>query len=177
MTSSRTTIARPYATAAFEYSLQKNALQAWDSVLSGAALLASDKRVVTLLTNPTIAKHTLADFFCDFLAKLIDKEQRNFIHLLADNNRLAVLPQIAALFANYRAEHEKKLTVEVISAIALDEAYQQKLMAKLTKRFQRHVSLKMTVDPTLLGGIIVKAGDKVMDGSVRGKLNRLYESL
>lgn len=177
MTMSMTTLARPYATAAFEYALQKNALPSWDAMLASAALIAKNKAVVALLSNPAVTEQEMADFFCDALSAILDQEKRNFIRLLAENNRLPVLPDIAALFAGYRAEHEKKLTVEVTSAIALDEGYQQKLIAALTKRLQRQVSLQMSIDPTLLGGIIVKAGDKVMNGSVRDKLNRLYESL
>lgn len=177
MTGSMTTIARPYATAAFEYALQKNALLAWDEMLSSAALVAKDKAVVALLSNPTVTKQKMADFFCDILSSILDTEKSNFIRLLAENNRLSVLPDIANLFATYRAEQEKKLTVQVTSAIALDEAYKQKLAATLTSRLHLQVSLQCDIDPTLLGGIIVKAGDKVMDGSIRGKLNRLYESL
>ena len=177
MTGSMTTLARPYATAAFEYALQKNALPAWDGMLASAAMLAKDKKVLSLLANPTVSKKKMADFFCDVLSAVLDTEKRNFIRLLAENHRLSVLPEMARLFAAYRAEEEKKLTVQVMSATVLDDAYQQKLMAVLSKRLQRQVSLQCAIDPSLLGGIIVKAGDRVMDGSVRGKLNRLYESL
>ncbi len=172
-----TTLARPYARAAFDYALQNNALPVWDGMLKSAALLAEEKAVFALLSSPSVTRKKIADLFCDVLSTVLDTERRNFIRLLAENNRLAILPDIADLFADYRAEQEKKLTVQVISAIALDEPYQQKLAATLTKQLQRQVSLHCTIDPTLLGGIIVKAGDKVMDGSVRGKLNRLYESL
>ena len=172
-----TTLARPYATAAFEYALQDNALPAWDGMLSSAALVAEDTGVLDLLSSPKVTKQKIADFFCGVLSKVLDTEKRNFIRLLAANNRLSILPDIAKLFAMYRAEEEKKLTVQVISAITLDEAYQQKLAAALTKKLQLQISLQCTIDPTLLGGIIVKAGDKVIDGSIRGKLNRLYESL
>ncbi len=172
-----TTLARPYATAAFEYALQKNALSAWDEMLASAAFVAKDKAVLSLLASPAVSKQKMADFFCDVLSKVLDKEKRNFIYLLAEKNRLSVLPDISSLFKAYRAEHEKKLTVQVTSAIALDAAYQQELIATLSKRLQRQVSLQCDTDPSLLGGIVVKAGDRVMDGSVRGKLNRLYESL
>jgi F-type H+-transporting ATPase subunit delta len=88
-----------------------------------------------------------------------------------------VLPDIANLFAYYRAEQEKNMTVQVASAVTLDQDYQKKLVTSLTKRLKRQISLQCTIDPTLLGGIVVRAGDSVIDGSVRGKLNRLYESL
>ena len=93
------------------------------------------------------------------------------------NKRLPVLPDIAALFASYRAEREKTVEVELISAFPLDETYKDKFTNSLTRRLQRTVSLQCDVDATLLGGAIVRAGDLVIDGSVRGKLNRLLESL
>jgi F-type H+-transporting ATPase subunit delta len=177
MVGNTTTIARPYATAAFDYALQKNELPAWENFLHSAAYVAEDNTVRLLLSSPDITRKKIADFFCEVLSALLDTEKQNFIYLLAENNRLAVLRGIADLFANYRAEQEKRMTVQVVSAITLDENYQQKLAATLTKKLQREVSLQCTIDPTLLGGVIVKAGDKVMDGSVRSKLNRLYESL
>src|SRR5579862_5132829 len=110
MTGSMTTLARPYATAAFEYALQKNALPSWDGMLASAALLAKDKDVLSLLASPTVPKKKMADFFCDVLSAVLDPEKRNFIRLLAENHRLSVLPEIAGLFAMYRAEQEKRLT-------------------------------------------------------------------
>ena len=177
MTDSMTTLARPYATAAFNMALQKNALAAWDDMLKSAALLVEDKRVRLLLSDPAVTKQKLADFSCSVLSSVLDTERRNFIRLLAENNRLPVLPDIADLFATYRADEEKTVTAQVISAVALDEPYKHKLAAALTKRWQKQVSLQCTVDPSLLGGVIVKAGDDVIDGSIRGKLKRLYESL
>lgn len=177
MTGNITTIARPYAIAAFEYALQKNTLPAWEGMLRSAALLVEQKAIVTLLSSPEVSRKKIADLFCDILSTVLDTERQNFICLLAENNRLPVLPDIANLFANYRAEQEKKMTVQVVSAITLDETYKHKLAARLTKRLQRQVSLQCAIDPTLLGGVLVRAGDRVIDGSVRGKLNRLYESL
>ncbi len=172
-----TTIARPYAIAAFEYALQKNALSAWERMLHSAVLLVKEKMIGTLLSSPSVDKTKIANLFCDVLSAVLDTEKRNFILLLAENNRLPILPDIAQLFANYRAEYEKSMTVQVTSAIALDEQYQHKLAASLTKRLKKQVSLQCAIDATLLGGIVIRAGDVVIDGSVRGKLNRLYESL
>jgi len=172
-----TTIARPYAIAAFEYALQKNTLPAWEGMLRSAALLVEQKAIATLLSSPEVGRKKIANLFCDILAAVLDTEKQNFIRLLAENNRLPVLPDIVNLFANYRAEQEKNMTVQVVSAVTLDETYKHKLAASLTKRLQRQVSLQCAIDPTLLGGVLVRAGDRVIDGSVRGKLNRLYESL
>jgi F-type H+-transporting ATPase subunit delta len=172
-----TTIARPYAIAAFEYAMQKNVLPAWEGMLRSAALLAEQKIITQLLSSPAVTKAKLVTVFCDILSSVLDTAKQNFIYLLAENNRLAVLPDMAELFASYRAEYEKNITVQIVSAVDLSEKYQHTLAARLTKRLARQVTLQCKVDPTLIGGVIVRAGDKVIDGSVRGKLNRLLESL
>lgn len=177
MTGKMTTIARPYAHAAFEYALAKKTLPAWEAMLSSAALVTENPQVQRLLSNPSISIGQITSFYCDVLASMLDEEQKNFLHLLADNGRLAALPDIAALFKTYRAEQEKTLTVQVTSAVDLDQSYKQKLADALTRRLQRKVTLQCDIDADLLGGAIVTAGDTVIDGSVRGKLNRLVESL
>ena len=177
ITGELTTIARPYAQAAFEFAVSKNELAAWENMLQSAANMIQQKLVVDLLNNPKMTNSQMAELFCDVLGKMLDTEKRNFIRILAENKRLPVLPDIAALFASYRAEREKTVEVELISAFPLDETYKDKFTNSLTRRLQRTVSLQCDVDATLLGGAIVRAGDLVIDGSVRGKLNRLLESL
>jgi F-type H+-transporting ATPase subunit delta len=172
-----TTLARPYATAAFEYALQKNMLSAWEGMLRSAAILVEQKEIVRLLSTPAVTKKKLADLFCEVLSSVLDTERKNFIRLLAEYNRLALLPDIAKLFSSYCADREKSITVQVTSAVTLDEKYQQKLAASLAKRLARQVTLQCKTDTSLLGGLIVRADDLVIDGSVRGKLNRLFESL
>lgn len=177
ITGELTTIARPYASAAFEYALSKHALPEWEGMLLSAATLVKLDKINLLLSSPEMSSSRLAELFSDVLAKVLDPEKINFIKLLAENKRLPVLPEIAELFANYRADYEKTIDVQVVSAIELNKSYQKKLVNKLTHRLQRRVSLQCEVDPSLLGGAIVRAGDMVIDGSVRGKLNRLLESL
>lgn len=178
MTSGKlTTIARPYVSAAFEYALANKDVPAWEAMLEAAAIVSQDPYVAEHLSSPHVTKAQLVEFFCGILKPLLDANKTNFIHLLADNNRLGVLPDIAELFKVSHAAQEKKLNVEVISATELTEAYQQKLAIALSKRLQRQVEMQCEIDPTLLGGVIVRAGDLVIDGSVRGKLTRLRESL
>lgn len=177
ITGELTTIARPYAQAAFEYAVSKNELAAWEGMLHSAAKIVQQKEVINLLNNPKMTNQQMAELFCDVLEKMLDVEKKNFIRILAENKRLLVLPDIAALFTNYRAEKEKTVEVEIVSAFPLDETYKDKFINSLTRRLQRAVSLQCDVDATLLGGAIVRAGDLVIDGSVRGKLNRLLESL
>jgi F-type H+-transporting ATPase subunit delta len=172
-----TTLARPYAVAAFEVALEAHALDSWKGLLNSAAQIVQDPEVVSLLDNPHATMRQLLTLFCDVLAPFLDDEKKNFLSLLAENKRLPLLPDIAALFTTYCAEHEKSIDVEVVSAVTLDALYQQKLVQSLTKRLQRNVSLQCSVDPSILGGAWIRANDTVIDGSVRGKLNRLLESL
>ena len=168
-------IARPYAIAAFEFAAAENALLAWEDMLQAASSVVEDASVQKLLSNPQLSSSDLDEFVCGVLSSMLNDKQRNFIHLLAENNRLAFLPHIAVLFKAYREEQEKILTVTVASAVPLDEAYQGKLVQALTQQLHRKVTLECQVDDRLLGGIIVHAGDTVIDGSIRGKLNRLVE--
>ena len=173
-----TTLARPYAVAAFEAALDEDALASWKFMLEKAAQVIQDSQIMPLLDNPRVTAKQLVELICDVLHSILDTAgKKNFLHILAENKRLPLLPDIAALFTMYCAEHEKSINVDVISAVTLDAIYQQKLVQSLTKRLQRNVSLHCKVDPELLGGVLVRAGDTVIDGSVRGKLNRLLESL
>ncbi len=175
ITGKMTTIARPYAIAAFEYASAVNAIPFWEEALQAGSLISQDAAVQQLLTNPKVSQKQILDLYCDVLAKVLNTETTNFIHLLAQNHRLSALPEIAELFKAYRAASEKTLKVNVTSAVALDKTYQQKLVAALIKRLDRQVSLECSLDANLLGGAIIRAGDTVIDGSVRGKLNRMIE--
>ena len=170
-----TTIARPYATAVFEYALAEKDLQAWETLLQSATRITLNPSVAALLASPSVTTSQLIDLYCDLLASQLDAPKKNFIRLLAENERLSVLPDILTSFQASRAAQEKTVAVQVTSAVTLDDAYQQKLALALTKRLQRQVALQCKVDPALLGGVIVRAGDTVIDGSIRGKLARLNE--
>ena len=169
------TIARPYALAAYEFAVSKGALSAWGAMLDTAALLTQDQAVQRLLDSPEVTSQQLVSLYCDVLDKYLNAEMINFIKLLAEYGRLSVLPDIAEQFKLYRAEQEKKLNVQVTSAVQLSESYQQKLIDTLTRRLGCQVTLECEIDPELLGGAIITAGDTVMDGSVRGKLDRMVK--
>lgn len=177
MTISTEIIARPYAIAAFEFALAKKSLPAWDAMLDAAMRISNDPQMETLLKNPRITEHQLLDIYFDLLNPLLDTEKKNFLHLLAENKRLNVLSDIALLFKNLRAEQERNITVDVSSAVPLDENYRKRIAHALSVRLQREVTLNCSVDSALLGGVMIRAGDKVIDGSVRGKLTRLLELL
>lgn len=170
-----TAIARPYVAAAFEYASAHQELPAWETMLETAAQIALNPSVTQLLMSPKINEQQRTSLFCEILASQLNEERKNFIRLLAENNRLTILPEIAALFKTYRATQEKTITVDVTSAVDLNADYQQKLMNALSIRLHRQVELECKVDPSLIGGVMIRAGDTVIDGTIKGKLARLVE--
>lgn len=177
ITEKLTTIARPYALAAFEYALDKQELSAWESMLLNAAHIIENKDMADLLHSPSVTQEQLVDVFEEILHLSMDQEKKNFLSLLGEYGRLEALPEIAALFGDYRADYEKTITVQITSAVSLNAVHQQKFIDALTRRLKRKVTLECAVDESLLGGAIIRAGDMVIDGSIRGKLNRLIESI
>jgi len=175
MTGNLTSIARPYARAAFEFALEKNALKEWELFLQEAALISQDSHLEKIMSNPDVSQKKITNLFIDVLGKNANEEMKNFIHLLEEHKRLPVFTVIADQFKQLREEHEKHITVEIQSAIELDAKLKEKFIQALSKRFKRSVSLKTVVNPKLLGGALIRAGDEVIDCSVRGKLNRMLE--
>ncbi|MDX1900442.1 MAG: F0F1 ATP synthase subunit delta [Gammaproteobacteria bacterium] len=172
-----TTIARPYATAVFAEAVATQTLPAWRVMLFAASFLTEDAAVQALLMQPNLSAEKLAQFYCDVLAEILNPEQKNFIRLLAENHRINALPEIAKLFHQKEEEFNQTLTVRVQSAIPLTEAWCAELIAKLTTRLKRRIELVQEIDESVVAGAIVTAGDRVMDGSVRGKLARLKETV
>jgi len=178
MAAKMTMLARPYAVSAFEYAAEKNALSKWYKILCEASYLVKNEKLQALLYRPGIAMHTILErFFFDILKNDLTPEAKNFLKILAEYKRLPLLPDIAALFNDFYEAHQKMETVKVISATTLTDHYQALLKKSLSKRLNRDVSLECETDPALLGGAIIRAGDLVIDGSLRSKLNRLLESL
>lgn len=168
-------IGRPYALAAFEYARDKHDLAAWKAFLESASYVAKQSSVVKLLTNPQVAADKLFELFHDVLAPLIDPARKNFLSLLVQNKRLLALPEVADLFNIQYAAFEKISSVRIVTAIDMDDTFRQKISQALTKRVQREITLHCEVDPSILGGAIIHIGDRVIDGSIRGKLTRLLE--
>jgi F-type H+-transporting ATPase subunit delta len=173
----RATIARPYARAAFAHAQASKDLVAWSKLLGSAAVAAADPRVSRLIGNPHVMGEELVDLLGGFSGKAGGDGGRNFLKALAENRRLALLPQIAAQFEALRAEVEGVVDVEVIAAREIAAPQQKKLEAALAKRLGREVRMHTRIDETLLGGAIVRAGDLVIDGSLKGRIERLGSAL
>ena len=167
------TIARPYAIAAFEYAKEKQELSLWNSFLEAAALIAQDMKIVQLASNPAISYLQFFQLFCDLLKPRLDDSRTNFLHMLAEYKRLLTLPAIYMLFNTYFEELEKKMHVHVITAVTLDDSYRQKLRHALKQRLHKEIEMSCEVNTDILGGAMIRMGDRVLDGSLRGKLNRL----
>ncbi len=173
----RATIARPYAKAAFEYARAANASAPWSRGLKTAAEIVADKRVAPLTKSPQWSAADLGNLIADVAGSDLDARMQNFVSILAENHRLLLLPEIAAHYEELRSEVENTVDVEVISAIPLNGEQQQKLGAALSARLKRKVRMQNSVDATLLGGAVVRAGDLVIDGSLKGRLERLATDL
>jgi F-type H+-transporting ATPase subunit delta len=169
----RITIARPYAKAAFETAQAKKQLAAWSRALTAAAAGAADPAVQTLLGSPKLPKEALAQVFIELAGRELGDGGANFLRLLAENRRLGLLPEIAQTFEALRAEAERTVEASVVSATPLDDTTREALARALKKRLDREVTLKCETDPRLIGGAVIRAGDLVIDGSVRSKLDRL----
>jgi F-type H+-transporting ATPase subunit delta len=173
----RATIARPYAKAAFEYARDAKAFAQWSSGLKSAAQIVADPRVAELTKNPQWSQADLVSIITDVAGGSLDSGMQNFVRVLAENHRLLLLPEITARYEELRSEVENTIDVEVISAVALNAAQADKFKQALSTRLKRQVRMQNSVDATLLGGAVVRAGDLVIDGSLKGRLQRLATEL
>ena len=172
----KSTIARPYAKAAFEAARERKRLGPWSQALRTGAAVIGDSRVGPLLDNPRVTPEELAALVIEIAGQKLDEEGRNFVRTLADNRRLALLPEISRLFDELKSEAEGIIEVTVTSAAPLDEAQRRKLAQALERRLGRQVRMQCATDPKLIGGAVLRAGDWVLDGSLRARLERIsYE--
>lgn len=172
-----TTLARPYAKAAFESALAAGKLAQWQQALSLLSALTQEAKVVSMLKAPSLTSEAKSKALAEICADSLSEEHKNFLQILAENKRLALLPYISELFDHLKALQEKSVDVEIMTAFEIDKALEDKLALALQKSLDREVSLKTSIDKTLLGGALIRAGDTVIDGSVRGRLAKLAEEM
>jgi len=171
------TLARPYASAAFEHARERGALTQWSGELATCAAVAADERVAALLDDPSLTGERQAQVLNQVCGDATGAGVKNFVRILAGNRRLALLPQILEQFEAFKAQLEKRVDVEVVSAFDMEEATAQRLAQALGKKLEREVKVSTSTDGSLLGGVLIRAGDLVIDGSVRGRLNKLAEAM
>ena len=173
----RATVARPYARAAFAHAREGKVLAVWSKLLGTAATVAADSRVASLIGNPHVTGAELVEFLAGIAGEAGGKEGRNFLRALEANRRLALLPEIAVQFEVLRAEIENVVDIEVIAAREIAAPQQKRLTEALKRRLGREVRMHTRIDESLIGGAIVRAGDLVIDGSLKGRLARLGSAL
>lgn len=170
------TIARPYAEAAFKLAQELGQLPSWSDALSRLATVAGTDVARDLIGNPGLSDDRLAGLLADAAGELTP-EQRNFVQVLASNERFAVMSEIASQFESLRHAHEGVLEAQVASAYPLTNEQRSEIVAALEERLGRKVQATVVVEPELIGGVSIRIGDEVMDASVRGKLAKLAGAL
>jgi F-type H+-transporting ATPase subunit delta len=173
----RSTIARPYARASFAQARDAGRLQQWSDALRVGAAVVRDPRVAPLLGNPRVGSGELAQLVIDIADAKLDEVGESFVRTLAENRRLAYLPEISSIFDELKDEAEGVVDVTITSALPLDEAQRSTLARALEGRLKRQVRLHCELDAGLIGGAVLRAGDLVIDGSLRARLERIAYDL
>jgi F-type H+-transporting ATPase subunit delta len=171
------TLARPYAEAVFKIAVENKSISDWSEVLEFLSVVMQDKEMVAIVANPKVSQEQLTTLILDICQGQVTEQSENFVKLLVQNERLILAPQISELFEAYKADHEGYVDVELTSAYALTKDEQKKFASTLKKQLSKDVKITTSIDKSLIGGFIAKAGDKVIDGSVKGLLQQLAKKL
>lgn len=171
------TLARPYAKAAFQTALADNQLMQWEAMLDVLGRVVLHDKVLAALSNPSLTAGKQAVVLFDVCASELSDKGKNFVELLADYKRLGLLPEIATQFKMLKTAHEKVTAVSVTSAFEMNAAESSRLASVLSVKWNCKIDLQTQVDKSLLGGVVIRAGDTVIDASVRGRIQKLTEVL
>ncbi len=171
------TLARPYAEAVFKTAKENKSVAKWSDMLAFLSVVMQDKEMTTIIANPKVTQDQLTQLLLDICQDQLTKEGVNLLKLLVQNDRLILAPEISELYESFKAEHEGYIDVEVISAYALSKDEQKKFSATLEKQLDKKIRITTSIDKTLIGGFLAKAGDKVIDGSIKGQLQQLAKKL
>lgn len=171
------TLARPYAKAVFELARDAGTLKDWSAQLTAIVAALADPQLSKLVGHPALTKADLADVLVKALGKQLSGEAQSLLRLLVENGRLPTVGFIAEQFEALRAEAEARVEVVITSAAAIEKAQQEALVASIRKRLSRDVAVQWLTDADLIAGAVIRAGDLVIDGSVRGELERMQTAL
>ncbi|AJI94565.1 F0F1 ATP synthase subunit delta [Yersinia ruckeri] len=170
------TVARPYAKAAFDFAVEHQAVERWQEMLAFTAQVTCNEQIAELLSG-AVAPEAMSKTFIAVCGDQLDVPAQNFIRVMAENSRLLVLPEVLQQFIQLRASLEATVDVEVFSARTLNDEQLAKIAAAMEKRLSRKVKLNCKIDKSVMAGVVIRAGDMVIDGSVRGRLERLADVL
>ncbi|MBU2871733.1 F0F1 ATP synthase subunit delta [Colwellia sp. E2M01] len=171
-----TTIARPYAKAAFDFAVEANAVDSWLAQLTFAAEVAKDNAIIGYISGGASVEQAQT-LFLNVCGEQVNSEGQNLIKVMAENERLLVLPLVLEQFIALKAELDQEITVDVTSAVEITAEQKTTLSAALEKRLARKVKLNCKIDVSIVSGLIIQAEDMVIDGSIQGKLSRLATTL
>ena len=171
------TLARPYALAAFDIARENDRFDHWSRALEQLAQVTSASKLSEYISSPVHTTAIKATTVIDLLGDDLTESTKRFVRVLAENQRLDLIPEIRATFEELLAEERKTLAVEVTTAVELTPEELKAFDDALTRKYQREINLTIKVDPEIVGGALIRAGDTVLDGTVRGKLEKLQTSL
>ncbi|MGX2042165.1 F0F1 ATP synthase subunit delta [Methylocaldum sp. MU1018] len=172
-----TTLARPYAVAVYKRAKETGAADKWSEALAFVTMLMEDDQLARAAANPKADREQFSTAFLGLCKDYLDSEAQNFVRLLIQNRRLDLVKYIAALFNQYKAEDEGYVEVDVSTAFPLKNVEEARLASVLERILQKKARLRVNVEPSLIGGVYVKAGDRVIDASIRGQVERLAKTL
>lgn len=172
-----TTVARPYASAVYKLAHETSSLEAWGDALALLANVVSDANMIKVLDDPALGKDKKGEMLLHVLSDKLNEQQKNLVKLMAENGRLKIYPDVAEQFEAYRAEAEGKVEAEVTSAFKLSPEQEKNIIAMLKTKLGREVTLTTSIDESLIGGVLIKAGDTIIDGSMKSKLESLALAL
>lgn len=170
-------LARPYAVAAFKQASEEGTVAEWSTMLENLVAVTRDPEMAGLISNPNLRSGEVADVIVDVCGERLSASGRNLVRLLAEFGRLGLIPEIESQYRDERARLERRTDVEVVSAYELTEAERNDLIVAMTRHLGNKVDVEVSVDPALIGGAIIRAGDTVIDGSVRGQLAELERTI
>ncbi len=171
------TLARPYAAAVFKQAKETAGAAKWSENLAFLSAVLSNAEIKALVGNPKFKKEKLTELLLDICKGNIDKEASNFLKLLSQNNRLDLVQTISELFEELKAEDEGYVAVDVFTAFPFAKEDEKKFAVNLEKTLNKKIHMNVAVDKSLIGGVLVRAGDKVIDGSIKGQLDSLRKAL
>jgi F-type H+-transporting ATPase subunit delta len=171
------TIARPYAVAAFKLAKEKKSLAKWSDMLSLASAVSSDEQLSTFINDPKIEGQAVLETFLKVCGNKLDTAGQNMIKVLVEYKRLSVLPAISSAFEELKAAEEGTLEAQIVAAVKPTAAVTKEIVKKLEVKFGKKVSAEVVVDPEIIGGMKIIVGDTVIDASVKGQLQNLAYSL
>ncbi|MGZ8203658.1 MAG: F0F1 ATP synthase subunit delta [Burkholderiales bacterium] len=171
------TIARPYAEAAFKLASESGGLDRWSDMLALIEAVATDPDVASRIGDPNVSDHALESLLLGTIGERLDGHGRNLLQMLIQNRRLDLVPHMRSLYEERRREHEGVVEARIISALPMDVAQVKPLLEALERKYGRKVNARVEVDPDLIGGVRIVVGDKVIDATVRGRLDAMAVAL